>query len=258
MKTTVPKLQWRFLKRQTRVLHVKAGKKILAQAPRDRLHLFVSMCVLIKSCHVFLHLARRMGCSPQAEQIFRILVSFVSQCVSQARFAPHISNLALKAEVLISCSLFLWYVMLRWLNRSQIHSDYFLPPRWDKRQLLTLVFIQGSSRHKKITFTVFYWFWLPRLGHLGSDISGCLAGFSTFYSKGNALRLSCTCGYSAYVQTSCQGLTLVPAIWGLCEQWSSAESVGAELIQWKSTDPKHITESKFRYWVWGVKSKLDN
>lgn len=105
---------------------LRLGKKILAQASWDSLHLFISTCVLIKSCNVFLHFPHRMDCSPPAEQIFCVLFSLVSQYVSQARFALHISNLALKTELLISCRLFLWCILLQRLSSSQILSGYFL------------------------------------------------------------------------------------------------------------------------------------
>lgn len=74
----------------------------LVQTPWDSLHLFISVCVLIKLCNIFLRFTHRMDL-----QICYILFSLVSQCASQARFAPRISKLALKTELLISCRLFL-------------------------------------------------------------------------------------------------------------------------------------------------------
>lgn len=121
---TVPRFPDYFLKLQNRALRVKAEKKILAQAPWGSLHLFISPCILIKSCNISLTgwtALRRLSS-------YSVLCFFflVSQCVSQARFAPHISNLALKTELLISCRLFLWHVLLQCLNGSQIQPGYFL------------------------------------------------------------------------------------------------------------------------------------
>lgn len=51
---TVPKFPDYFLKLQNRALRVKAEKKILARAPWGSLHLFISPCILIKSCNISL------------------------------------------------------------------------------------------------------------------------------------------------------------------------------------------------------------
>lgn len=147
-----------------------------------------------------------MDCSPPTEQIFYILFSLLSQCVSQARFASHISNLALKTELLISCRLFLWGVLLQRLNTSQIQSGYFLATSVREEVIINPCLHTGKWGTIRLHLQLFSDFWIPSLGYLGSDISGWLAGYGTFLFK---MQLPLTSAAAVNTQHICKPIVRV-------------------------------------------------
>ena len=96
---TVPTFPECLLKLQNRALPIKAGKK------KDPVSGSLGQPSFVHPHTITQHFSLRTDCSPQAEPLSRALFFLVSQCVSQARFAPHISKLSQRTELLISCRL---------------------------------------------------------------------------------------------------------------------------------------------------------